>query len=87
MITENNIGEKYYIVSGGSDGFEIIIAKLYKLYISREVSINNSGIISTKEIKTCYLERGDDIYTLCESELYTSLDEAIEFGKKLLEKI
>ena len=84
MITENNIGEKYYIVSGGSNGFEIIIAKLYKLYISREVSINNSGIISKKEIKTCYLESGDDIYTLCENELYTSLDEAIEFGKKLL---
>ena len=84
MVTENNIGEKYYIVSGGSNGFEIIIAKLYKLYISREVSINSSGIISKKEIKTCYLERGDDIYTLCESELYTSLDEAIEFGKSLL---
>ena len=57
MITENNIGEKYYIVSGGSDGFEIIIAKLYKLYVSREVSINNSGTISTKEIKVIYIIR------------------------------
>lgn len=86
-MTENNIGEKYYLVEGGSNGFEIIVAKLYKLRTNREVLINNSGTISTEETKTFYLERGNDIYTPCEEEIFTSLDEAIEFGKKLLEKI